>query len=45
MTCGAAALGAEGVTVLSGLSHIDRGYEGLETMLQCLGADVERREA
>ena len=24
----AAALGAEGVTVLSGLSHIDRGYEG-----------------
>lgn len=41
----AAALGAEGVTVLSGLSHIDRGYEGLETMLQCLGADVERREA
>ena len=41
----AAALGAEGVTVLSGLSHIDRGYEGLETMLQCLGDDVERREA
>ena len=41
----AAALGAEGVTVLSGLSHIDRGYGGLETMLQRLGADVERREA
>lgn len=41
----AAALGAEGVTVLSGLSHIDRGYEGLEVMLQRLSADVERREA
>ena len=41
----AAALGAEGTTVLSGLNHIDRGYEGLERMLQSLGADVERREA
>ena len=39
-----AALGAEGTTVLSGLSHIDRGYEGLERMLRSLGADVERRE-
>lgn len=40
----AAALGAEGTTVLSGLSHIDRGYEELEEMLKRLGADVERRE-
>lgn len=39
-----AALGAEGATVLSGLRHIDRGYEGLEGMLQALGARVERRE-
>ena len=39
-----AALGAEGATVLSGLRHIDRGYEGLEGMLQALGASVERRE-
>ena len=39
-----AALGAEGTTVLSGLGHIDRGYEGLEEMLRTLGADVERRE-
>ena len=39
-----AALGAEGTTVLSGLNHIDRGYEGLEGMLRTLGADVERRE-
>lgn len=41
----AAALGAEGTTILSGLNHIDRGYEGLEGMLQALGASVERREA
>ena len=41
----AAALGAEGTTVLSGLRHIDRGYEELEEMLRSLGADVERREA
>lgn len=40
----AAALGAEGTTVLSGLHHVDRGYEGLEEMLSALGADVERRE-
>ncbi|MBD5118341.1 MAG: UDP-N-acetylglucosamine 1-carboxyvinyltransferase [Clostridiales bacterium] len=40
----AAALGAEGTTVLSGLNHIDRGYEGLEEMLRALGARVERRE-
>lgn len=39
-----AALGAEGTTVLSGLRHIDRGYEGLEEMLRALGANVERRE-
>ena len=41
----AAALGAEGTTILSGLNHIDRGYEELEEMLRALGADVERREA
>lgn len=41
----AAALGAEGTTVLSGLRHVDRGYEGLEKMFQSLGANVERREA
>lgn len=40
----AAALGAEGTTVLSGLNHIDRGYEDLEEMLRRLGAGVERRD-
>ncbi len=38
-----AAVGAEGDTVLSGLRHIDRGYERLELMLGRLGAGIERR--
>lgn len=40
-----AALGAAGTTALSGLRHVDRGYEELEKMLCALGAQVERREA
>ena len=39
-----AAAGAEGTTVLSGLQHIDRGYESLEYMLSALGGQAERRE-
>jgi UDP-N-acetylglucosamine 1-carboxyvinyltransferase len=37
-----AALGAEGTTELSGLHHIDRGYDGLEDTLRALGAEIER---
>ncbi len=37
-----AALGAEGETVLTGLSHIDRGYECLERDLAVLGAEIYR---
>ena len=40
----AAALGAEGTTVLSGLRHIDRGYEALETVLSRLGGRIGRRD-
>ncbi len=40
----AAAMGAEGVTALRGLRHIDRGYENLEVMLSSLGGDAVRRE-
>ncbi len=40
----AAALGAEGVTALRGLNHIDRGYENLEVMLSSLGGGAVRRE-
>jgi UDP-N-acetylglucosamine 1-carboxyvinyltransferase len=38
-----AALAAEGETVLSGLKHIDRGYEKLEDTLAQLGAAIQRR--
>ena len=37
-----AGLVAEGVTELSGASHIDRGYEDLAGRLSALGADIER---
>lgn len=37
-----AALGAEGESVLSGLHHLDRGYEGLNENLCALGAQVIR---
>ena len=39
-----AALGAEGETVLTGLHHIDRGYERLEDGLRELGAEIQRLE-
>jgi UDP-N-acetylglucosamine 1-carboxyvinyltransferase len=37
-----AALAAEGVTEISGLWHIDRGYDQLENTLCQLGADIKR---
>ena len=37
-----AALGAEGATVLSGLRHIDRGYEDIARDLRRMGADIVR---
>lgn len=40
----AAALGAEGESVVRGLHHIDRGYEALETMIGKLGGTIVRRE-
>lgn len=38
-----AGLGAEGVTEVTGLHHLDRGYDGLEEKLRNLGADIYRR--
>lgn len=32
--------GAEGVSRVSGLSHIRRGYQGLDDSLSALGADI-----
>ena len=37
-----AGLAAEGETILSGLSHLDRGYEEPEIMLSHLGANIKR---
>ena len=37
-----AGLGAEGTTKISGLSHIDRGYENLENNLESVGASIKR---
>lgn len=37
-----AALTAEGETKISGIEHIDRGYEYFEERLQKLGADIKR---
>ena len=37
-----AALGARGESVLSGLHHVDRGYECLEETLRQLGGDARR---
>jgi UDP-N-acetylglucosamine 1-carboxyvinyltransferase len=35
-------LGAEGETIVSGVDHIDRGYDDLVGRLRSLGADIER---
>lgn len=37
-----AGLAAKGVTTISGIEHLDRGYECLETKLRGLGADIKR---
>lgn len=37
-----AALGAEGITEISELRYIDRGYESIENVLTSLGASVKR---
>lgn len=37
-----AALAAEGESVISGVEHIDRGYERLDERLRGLGADIRR---
>lgn len=38
----AAALAAEGITEISGISHIDRGYERMETAIGRLGGEIKR---
>ncbi|MGN1089836.1 MAG: UDP-N-acetylglucosamine 1-carboxyvinyltransferase [Huintestinicola sp.] len=38
-----AALGAQGVSEISGIEHIDRGYEAIEKVLSSVGADIKRK--
>lgn len=38
----AAALSAEGITEISQICYIDRGYEDIEKVLQSVGADIQR---
>ncbi len=38
-----AGLGAEGVTEITGLKHLDRGYECLESKVRSLGGELWRR--
>ncbi len=40
-----AALAAEGETVVSGVEHIDRGYEDITETLKALGADIRRDDS
>lgn len=37
-----AALAAEGESVISGVEHVDRGYEKIDERLRVLGADIQR---
>ena len=39
-----AGLAAKGVTRVSGLPHLDRGYDNIETKLSSVGALIERQE-
>ncbi|HCW50573.1 MAG TPA: UDP-N-acetylglucosamine 1-carboxyvinyltransferase, partial [Clostridiales bacterium] len=37
-----AGLGAEGMTVIEDVTHIDRGYERMDEKLSSVGADIKR---
>ena len=37
-----AALSAAGQSLISGVEHVDRGYEKIDERLRSLGADIER---
>ena len=38
-----AAMIAEGTSVISGIEHVDRGYESLDERLRSMGAQIERK--
>ena len=37
-----AALAAKGKSVISGIEHLDRGYEKIDARLRAIGADIKR---
>lgn len=37
-----AAMGAEGKSIITGLQHVDRGYQDLDEVLRTLGGDIHR---
>jgi UDP-N-acetylglucosamine 1-carboxyvinyltransferase len=37
-----AGLAAEGTTMITGVHHVDRGYDDLVGRLRAVGADIER---
>ena len=39
-----AALGAEGKSIITGLQHVDRGYQDLDEVLRTLGGNIHRIE-
>jgi UDP-N-acetylglucosamine 1-carboxyvinyltransferase len=39
-----AGLAAEGTTEITGIEHIDRGYDQIDEKLKSLGANIERLE-
>jgi UDP-N-acetylglucosamine 1-carboxyvinyltransferase len=39
-----AALGADGVSEVSGIGHVDRGYDDLSGVLRSLGAEIDRTQ-
>lgn len=40
----AAALSADGESEITGVNHIDRGYEEIEAVLTSIGADIKRKD-
>nr|MDQ2933983.1 UDP-N-acetylglucosamine 1-carboxyvinyltransferase [Chloroflexota bacterium] len=40
-----AALAAEETSIISGVEHVDRGYERIESKLVALGAQIHRIDA
>ena len=38
-----AAMIADGTSIITGIEHVDRGYEALDERLRSMGADIKRK--